>query len=124
MLSLQLVQESSVSLDYVYETLLHLSNVSHTTMCKFSDPGDVNYCILRDRLNAELCLSVSSRHDLDKNVPDWHSSDLTPLKLAEETSVQLRSIKEQLVASDAKLDKIQTGTHSSLGQHLEWPAYR
>ena len=101
-----LVQESSVSLDYVHEILLHLPNVSHTSMCKFPDPTNSNYCTIRDRLSAEQSLSLRYMEDVDEEKAVLHYTGSTKQKLMEETTLQLQDIKEQLVASDAKLDMI------------------
>jgi len=106
---LQAVQEASAGLDYPLETPVHLVNVSHSTMCKFKTPDDVNYRTLRDRIQAEIQIK---RMDLQtaRQVQDSpQDPNITTLK--QETITHLQSIRDQLAVGDARLERMQTGMH-------------
>jgi hypothetical protein len=54
---IQVVHEDAVVLGNHSERVLHLSNVSHITMCRIPAAGDHVYQLLQGRLKAELLMS-------------------------------------------------------------------
>jgi hypothetical protein len=69
-------------------------------MCRFESQEDNNYIALVRRIKAELGQDFTQR---SQRTYSTYSAD--------DTSLSLRAIKEQLVINDTKLDKLSSGLY-------------